>query len=221
MEGAFATTNAFAVPSRTQPARREYTVRITKELRETLNALAHKYNLYTAEGTPRDAEIVRVLLVCALTEGWAPREQAAVALYVNGLMLVAQGLWLGLYDIRTDLAEVIRLSVGLQEEITSPTEPERLPRDRNRLHIRVDTWMRNRIVAAAIADGFVHENGVLRDGMLVSMLVQRAVECPAIYRHAFVVYARGIAQVRSGLMEGLTTVRDALRAAVVTTAGGG
>lgn len=219
MEGTFAATGKFTVVSR-EHARREYTVRITKELRDTLDGLAQRYNLYTVEGAPRDAEIARVLLVCALTEGWAPHEQAAMALYVNGLMLVAQGLWLGLCDIRADLAEATRLAIGSCEGIEPRSEPERPQRDRERLHIRVDDWMRRRIVAAAVENGLVREDGTLRDSVLVSTLVQRAVEHPEIYRSAFAAYARGIAQVRSGLTRGLVTIRDALRTAVVTTVGG-
>lgn len=203
-------TDAFAVPTKERPERREYTVRITKELRETLNALAQKYNLYTVTGTPRDAEIARVLLVCALTEEWPPHEQAAVALYVNGLMLVAQGLWLGLGDIRTDLAETMRVP---QLERVEPEPPQR---DRERLHIRVNGWIRQQIALKAAASGFVREDGTLRDSALVSAMVQRAVAQPEIYWRAFVAYARGIAQVRAGLTGGLMMIRDALCAAVAT-----
>jgi len=220
MEGVLATDEFVATP-REYPARREYTVRITKELRETLNGLAQKYNLFTAEGSPRDAEIARVLLVCALTEGWTPHEQAAVALYVNGLMLVAQGLWLGLCDIRTDLTEAVRVTIGPRVGIESRSEPERTLRDRNRLHIRVDGWIRGRVVGMAAANGFVREDGTLRDGILVSTLVQHAVEHPEVYWKAFPAYARGITQVRGGLTSGLMAIRDSLRAAVVTTTIGG
>lgn len=214
MEGAFATAEFAVTTPREQPIRREYTIRITKELRETLDGLAQQFDLYTVEGSPRDAEIARVLLVCALTESWTPREQATIALYVNGLMLVAQGLWLGLCDIRTDLAEAVHATGPEAIEASCPKRPAR---DRARLHIRVDRWIRERVIALAAANGFKREDGTIADGAFLSMLMRRAVEHPEIYRQAFQAYAQGIAQVRSGLTSGLMSIRDSLRAVVIST----
>jgi hypothetical protein len=208
------------MPPRERLARREYTIRITKPLRETLDGLAKKYDLYTAEGAVRDAEIVRVLLICALTEGWTPREQAAVALYVNGLMLVSQGLWLGLHDVRDDLAETMQsvLREGIEPRVSLPENPPRDP-ERGRFHVKVDDWIRNRLVTMARVNNFVHEDGTILDAAFVVALTQRAIDHPEIYWQAFMVYARGITQVRRGLTEGLLTVRDSLCEAVTTAAG--
>jgi hypothetical protein len=219
MSDAFATQEA-AVP---KTLRREYTVRITRPIRDTLDGLAERYNIYTPDGTPRDAEIVRVLLVCALTEGMSPREQAAISLYVNGLMLVSQGLWLGLYDVRDDLAETMRGAVGAREGLNAkegrPGNPARNP-DRGRFHVKVEEWIQARLTVVATESGFVDDDGTVQDALLVAKLIEHAVEQPAIYEKAFILYARGIAKVRGGLIEGLTSVRDALREAVTTAAGG-
>ena len=194
--------------------RREYTVKITSALRIALDQLAQQYNLYTLEGTARDAEIVRVLLVCALTEGWVPRKQAGVALYVNGLMLVSQGLWLGFSDIRDDLTEAVRLTVG---EVTSRNSSNAVrSATSKRFHVKVDEWMRDRIAVVARATGYV-QNGTVQDTALVAALIQHAVDHPESYQYAFAAYARGIAHVRKGLTEGLVTIRDSLRAAVAVT----
>lgn len=224
MEGAFAVADDFAVLTHdSRPSRREYVVRVTGGLREALDGLATRYNLYTTEGGVRDAEIVRVLLVCALTEGWTPREQAAVALYVNGLMLVSQSLWLGQYNIRDDLAKTMRAAVRTWEDVEchesrpgNPCDP-----DRERFHVKVDNWIRDRLAVVAVANNFVRKDGTILDSILVATLIRRAVEQPKIYRQAFVIYASGIAQVRQGLAAGLATVYDALRSAIVAAATGG
>jgi hypothetical protein len=223
VETPFATTVKTAARiARTSPLRKEFTVKITRTIRTTLDGLAQTYNLYTPEGTTRDAEIVRVLLVCALAEGMEPHEQAAIALYVNGLMLVSQSLWLGLHDVRADLAETMQVVIGPRSGVGRHKHlgnPVRDP-DRDRFHVKIDDWIRDQLVAMARRRGHVRSDGTVLDAPLVAKLIEHAVENPDVYEEAFTIYARGITQVRVGLIEGLTLVRDALREAVTKATGG-
>mgnify|MGYP001583309840 FL=1 len=203
-----------------QKPRREYTIKITRPISATLEGLAKRFNLYTPEGRPREAEIVRVLLVCALTEGLSPREQAALALYVNGLMLVSQGFWLGFYDVRDDICEVAStiISIDLCRSETRPGNPPSNS-DRERFHVKVDSALRSLLVKTARENGFITDKGLTKDAAFVARLVEHAVANPNVYEQAFTLYAKGIMTIRAGLVEGLTAVRDSLRVAVTETAG--
>jgi hypothetical protein len=208
---------------RDKSARREFTIRVSPMVRERIDELAIHYNLRAPDGTPRDAEIVRILLVCALctldkTRN-LPALKAAYALYSNGLMFLAQGLWLGLYDIREDLAAAMRTVVAAPDlgvaNTGRPGNPAKNP-DRYRVHVKVDDWIRKRI------DVYMEQNsfsGKSRDSALVVKLVEYALNDPVTYEDAFNAYVQGMVRVRKSLIGGLTEIRDTLRVAVLEAAG--
>lgn len=203
-----------------KPLKREFVIRLTPDARSVVDALAAQYNLTTADGLPRDAEIVRVLLCCALMEGRPPREQAAVALYVNGLMLVSQGLWFGLYDVRDDLAKIMNRVVGTNLPQRSEGEPGK-KLDRMRVHLKVDDLIRDELTAVVAKNSnYVEADGSVLDTALVTTLVNAAAARPDMFTKPFALYAEGVSKIRLGLVAGMTTVRDTLREAVTIVAGG-
>ncbi len=113
--------------------------------RDVLDTLAEQYGFRHPNGTPRDAEMIRVLLVGVITEGNEPEVRLAYALYSNSVLDLS-GHFAGLVgNLRADIG---RMAGRLAE--TGRIEPEQQPPyegsgekwSRNRVYLTVDDWLR-------------------------------------------------------------------------------
>ena len=143
-------------------------------LRQAISSIARSYGLVDEYGSPKDSEIVRVLLVAALTANEPDRVASAVYYSVAAQrpMLASE---LGRRIMRrystSDLSALQRGRRG-----GSSTHSER----KNRAHVTLGKWLHDHLESAAVY--YLDDMGVVHDATMIADLCMRSVADPALPR---------------------------------------
>lgn len=222
--------------------RRDIVVRINNSIRERLDTIADTFNLISGSGVPKDAELVRIIMISVLSSKMYPTisviDRTVIALYVNSTMAAYGEAASWVSSLRLGLAQLAQDVSGAGTHVTiRETLPVRgrIPghvSDRNLVHVKFDDVMRDMIKSlfAAIRNPLVARsdevdeflgrwNGALLDNknpesQVVKEVLREFDACPEDHISVIEAYARYIDTLRSVVSEAMSAAASAARAAI-------
>lgn len=215
--------------------RRSMTVRFDPALRGWLDEIAAEAEIVHEDGRPRDAELIRVLLVSGLIGGDAPvPARVLVALYCNGVLALSGGLAQSVRGLRSGLVALSRKLAGgsrrdmtqaigfLAEEERPPPPRQGIGQDRARVHLILDDRLHKALVASVQA---APDRAPIRSGQprryapgaaVVSRILGEVHEDFGSHRPVVMGYARSVRRLKDTIRSAVDAERAALLASIRT-----
>lgn len=213
---------------------RSMTVRFDPALRDWLDGIATEAEIVHEDGRPRDAELIRVLLVSGLIGGDAPiPARVLVALYCNGVLALSGGLAQSVRGLRGSLVALARKLAGgarrdvvdaigfLAEAELTPTPRPGIGQDRARVHLILDDRLHKALIASAATEG----RGPLRSGSprryapgaaVIGRILTEVHDDFRNHRPVVMGYARSVRRLKDTIRAAVDAEREALLASIRT-----
>jgi hypothetical protein len=193
------------------------TVRFDAETRIALDDIAQKAGIVYPNGKPRDAELVRVMLVSALLASEPAPVRLAVALYVNSVLALSGFLALTVADLRETIGRITqqvakakRRSEIVKDEDYAPSAE--YGTDRARVFLILDDLLHRSLV------DYLEERG---DGKgrapasaAVRELLRNVVDRLDDHQEVILGYGRVVERIRSTIRTAVETEKSQLAAAL-------
>lgn len=196
--------------------RHQMNVTFTENTRVQLDKLAKQYNILYVGDVPRDAELIRVLLVAALTTSNSLRERVACTLYCNSVLTLSGYFAEVVENLRTNIGKM----AGRVANTTKYIEPERrAPRSvanankrssRRRVFLTIDDWMRYRLEERLGSTDADLLEKTAPDVKLVNRLLENALKNIPTHLPVIQAYSAAITNVRATIAKAVIEERDRL-----------
>ena len=202
--------------------RHQMNVTFSTSVRNVLDELAQQYGiLYEPVRIPRDAELVRLLLVAELTSDKTERERVACALYCNSVLTLSGYFAQVVATLRTnigDMAGRVASTAGVEPEQRRPREalPPGQRSSRCRVYLTIDDWIRYRLeerLDGSDNDLMIRNDGralVAPDLKLVNRLLEKSLSNVDRHRLLLKTYSDNIDGIQRTLADAVSRERNRL-----------
>jgi len=204
--------------------RNQLNIAFDKNVRNALDALALEYKIvYKAKPhqlpVPRDAELIRVLLVAELTINYAPEERLACALYCNSVLALSGDFAEVVHKLREDIGEMAGRVTATDKVAPENRSGQRrglaLPTERSsrcRVYLTLDDWLRYHI-RDTLPSPVLTDKGrpaCAQDVKYVHQLLVNAIENRDEHRLLLRNYSLAITTIRETVRKAVYKERDRL-----------